>query len=210
MNPSALRSTLYLLLVPLWVVISSCSLSEKKPPVDSPLQTALRPELRKLGARNWIVISEAAFPIHSREGLDVIYIDSEIPELVDTVESLIEETHHLKPRVFLPAEISHIDYDYAPGVKAYRKDLQAAIHGKEPLELDHAALLEIIKNTSKSYRVLVIKSRTALPYSSVFMELGTGYWSADSESHLRNTIDRHNAQVVDKSPAPTDNKEPQP
>ena len=33
-------------------------------------------------------------------------------------------------------------------------------------------------------------TNTAIPYSSVFMELQPGYWDADSEQHLREKIQR--------------------
>lgn len=150
----------------------------------------LRHELGYLGARNWVVVAEAAFPIQSRPGLRVIRVDGDIPNVVDGVEQLIEEKHHVKPRLYVTTEAGSVPYDYAPGIKNYRKQLQEALHGRETLRLDNAMLMRMLNDTSKTYRVLVIKTRTALPYSSVFMELGSGYWDAESESALRDTMDR--------------------
>jgi hypothetical protein len=50
----------------------------------------------------------------------------------------------------------------------------------------------MLNDASKTYRVLVIKTRSALPYTSVFMELGSGYWDAESESALREVIENEN------------------
>jgi len=50
-------------------------------------------------------------------------------------------------------------------------------------------LLRMLGDASKSYRVLVLKTRSALPYTSVFMELGSGYWDAESESALRELME---------------------
>jgi len=150
----------------------------------------LRHELNYLGARNWIVVAEAAFPIQSRRGLRVIQIDGDIPNVVDGVEQVIEEKHHVKPRLYVTTEIGSVPYDYAPGIKNYSKQLKEALHGRETIQLDNAMLMRMLNDTSKTYRVLVIKTRTALPYSSVFMELGSGYWDAESESALRDVMDK--------------------
>ncbi|MFK7910402.1 MAG: hypothetical protein AB8F34_07340 [Akkermansiaceae bacterium] len=154
-----------------------------------PWKKTIRNELAHLGARNWIVVAEAAFPVQSRRGLRVIHIDADIPDLVDGIEQVIEEKHHVKPRIYVTSEIGKVEYDYAPGVKHYRKELETALHGRETLKLNNNMLMRMLEDTTKTYRVLVIKSRTALPYSSVFMELGSGYWDAESEVHLRNVMD---------------------
>lgn len=156
----------------------------------------LRHELSHLGARNWVVIAEAAFPIHSRRGLSVIELDGEIPDVVDAVERVIEEKCHLKPRIYVATEAASVPYDYAPGIKVYRKDLETALHGRETVRLDHKMLLRMLGNVNQTYRVLVIKTRTALPYTSVFMEMGSGYWDAESESALREVIENNNEAKV--------------
>ena len=197
MTLPSLRMTVFYTLFPLLVFISACAVEKED---DGSIQSVLRPQLSELGAGNWLVISEAAFPIQSRRGLDVIQLDADIPELVDTVEQVIEETYHIKPRIYLTTEIEHVEYDYAPGVSNYRKKLKESLHGRETLKLDHDILLSILKDTSKSYRVLVIKSRTALPYSSVFMELDSGYWGTESESALRRAMEKSALPKPDLSP----------
>lgn len=150
----------------------------------------LRNEMGYLGARNWIVISEAAFPIQSRRGLRVIQLDADIPDVLEGVEQVIEEKHHLKPRVYVTAELEKVPYEYAPGVNAHRKRLEQALQGRETVSLDNDMLMRLLGDSNKSYRVLVIKTRTALPYSSIFIELGSGYWDAESEAALRQNIEK--------------------
>ncbi|WP_435893678.1 hypothetical protein [Oceaniferula spumae] len=168
------------------MLLAGCA-GDSKP--SKPWLGAIRSELGYLGARNWVVIGEAALPIQSRPGLRVIQIDAEIPEVLDGLEQVIEEKHHVKPRVYLTTEIDKVPYDYAPGIKEHRTDLQEALHGRETVRLDNDILMKLVNDTSKSYRVLVIKTRTALPYSSVFVELGSGYWDADSEGALRKNME---------------------
>jgi len=150
----------------------------------------IRSELGYLGARNWVVIGEAAFPIQSRQGVRVIQLDADIPDVLEGIEDVIEEKHHVKPRVYVTAELESVPYDYAPGVRAHKKRMNEALHGREPMRLDNDMLMRLLNDTSKTYRVLVIKTRTALPYSTVFIELGSGYWDAESESVLRQNIEQ--------------------
>ena len=173
-----------------WVLLGLLAGCAGDPDASRPWKKTIRHELAHLGARNWIVVAEAAFPVRSRPGLRVIHIDADIPDLVDGIEQVIEEKHHVKPRIYVTSEIGKVEYDYAPGVKNYRKELEHALHGRETLALRNDMLMRMVDNTSKNYRVLVIKSRTALPYASVFMELGSGYWDAESENVLRNAMDK--------------------
>lgn len=159
------------------------------PDRDKPWLGTLRHELGYLGARNWVIVAEAAFPIHSRRGLSVVQISGEIPDVVDAVERVIEEKSHVKPRLYVATEAESVPYDYAPGIKHYREQLDEALHGRETVQLEHSMLLNMINDASKTYRVLVLKTRSALPYTSVFMELGSGYWDAESESALREVMD---------------------
>lgn len=159
-------------------------------PEPKPYLGVLRNELGYLGARNWVVIAEAAFPIQSRRGVRVVQLDADIPDVLEAVEDVIEEKHHVKPRVYVTAELESVPYEYAPGVRAHKKKLQESLHGREPVRLDNDMLLRLLNDTSKTYRVLVIKTRTALPYSSVFIELGSGYWDAESEAALRQNFEK--------------------
>lgn len=164
--------------------------------VERPWMNSIRHELGYLGARNWVVIAEAAFPVPSRRGLRVVQVNDEIPGVLDGLEQIIEEKHHVKPRIYLTTEMAKVPYDYAPGIKEHKADLKQALHGRETVRLDNEMLVNLINSTSKSYRVLVIKTRTAIPYSSVFVELRSGYWDADSEAVLRKNMEAKNRKTT--------------
>ena len=178
----------------LGLLISSCCFAVLvgcgSQPAPKPWIGSLRNEMSYLGARNWVVIAEAAFPVQSRSGLRVLKLDADIPEVLEGVEQVIEEKHHVKPRVYVTAELESVPYDYAPGVRNYKKTLDEALSGRETVRLDNSMLLRLMGNANKSYRVLVIKTRTAIPYSSVFIELGSGYWDAESEAALRTSMEK--------------------
>ena len=77
-----------------------------------------------------------------------------------------------------------------------RKKIQGALHGHEATELEQQSLLTLLEDANRSFDVLVIRTSTALPYSSVFIELQPGYWDVDSETRLRDKIERERLQKI--------------
>jgi hypothetical protein len=98
--------------------------------------------------------------------------------------------------VYLTRELRSVENDYAPGIDQLRERLREAMHGHEFTELDQQALLTLIQDANRSFEVLVIRTQTALPYSSVFLEMRPGYWDADSEQRLRERIQRERMQKL--------------
>ncbi|MCW1887167.1 RbsD/FucU family protein [Luteolibacter flavescens] len=165
-----------------------------------PEQRGWRDELAmrtsQLGYRNWIVIAEASFPAHSRSGVRQITADAEIPEVVDEVLRTLERTEHVTPRIYVAREMRSVENDYAPGIEDFRKRLQPAMHAHETTELEQQSLMTLMEDSNKTFEVLVIRTPTALPYTSVFMELQPGYWNADSESALREKLERQRMEKL--------------
>lgn len=157
---------------------------------------ALAAQTAQLGYRNWIVIAEASFPAHSRSGVRQINATEEIPAVLDEVLRTLERTEHVTPRIYVAREMRAVENDYAPGIDEFRKQLQGAMHAHETTELEQQSLMTLMEDTTKSFEVLVIRTTTALPYTSVFMELQPGYWNADSESHLRDQLERQRMEKL--------------
>lgn len=157
-------------------------------------QTAVDNQAAQLGYRNWIVIAEASFPAHNRPGMRQVTAPVEVPEAVDYVIHSLEQTESVRPRVYLTRELRSVENDYAPGIDALREKLKDSLHGHETTELEQQSLLTLLQDANRSFDVLVIRTQTALPYSSVFMELQPGYWDSTSESMLRERIERERMQ----------------
>ena len=105
--------------------------------------------------------------------------------VLEEVLRTIERTEHVRPKVYLTRELTVVENDYAPGVDAYRQELQPALHGYRPTEMDQESIITLMHDARKSFDVLVLRTTTALPYSSVFIELQPGYWDGESETRLR-------------------------
>ncbi len=161
-------------------------------------QDAVNRQAGQLGYRNWIIIAEASFPAHSRPGFRQVNADVEVPEALDYVLKSLEQTEHVRPRIYLPRELRSVENDFAPGIEDLRKRIHASLHGHEANELEQQSLLTLLEDASRSFDVLVIRTPTALPYSSVFLELQPGYWDAESEERLRTRIQDERIQKLSR------------
>lgn len=148
----------------------------------------------QLGYRNWIVLAEASFPAQSRPGVRQVNAPVEVPEALDYVLHALEQTEDVRPQVYVTRELRSVENDFAPGIDELRKRIKASLHGHETTELDQQSLLTLLEDANRSFDVLVIRTQSALPYSSVFLELQPGYWDEASESRLRDRIARERMQ----------------
>lgn len=159
-------------------------------------QSAVGRQAGQLGYRNWIVIAEASFPAYNRPGLRQVTAPVDVPDAVDYVLSVLEQTENVRPHVYMTRELRAVENDFAPGIDELRQRLKDSLHGHEATELDQQSLLTLIEDANRSFDVLVIRTPTALPYSSVFLELQPGYWDVDSETRLRERINRERMQKI--------------
>ena len=185
-----------LIVFPVLLLLPTCGLTSK-----DGWKAAVEVQTAQLGYRNWIVIAEASFPAHSRPGTRQINAYEPIPVVLDEVLRTLERTEHVRPRIYTPRELRAVENDFAPGVDEYRKVLDGALHGHEVTELDQDSLITLVQDAQKSFDVLVIRTTTALPYSSVFLELQPGYWDGESEQKLRTDMQRSRMEKL-ASPTP--------
>lgn len=169
--------------------LSSCAAGDSaSPPIPPAWATGLDAELRPMGFGNWIIISESSFPAHSGRGVRTVMVDGEIPEVIDHIVDYYDNSENVTPSFNTAREFPFVENDRAPGADEYRKTLKKALHGHEVREMDHRSLALLAQRNSGKFAVLVVKTKTALPYSSVFVELDTGYWDGDSEDALRDKM----------------------
>lgn len=174
------------------VFASGCGLTHE----ENGWRAAVANQTSQLGYRNWIVIAEPSFPAHSRPGVRQLTADEEVPEVVDYVLNALERTQHVRPNVYLTRELRSVENDFAPGIDAFRERIRESLHGYEPTELDQQSLLVLLEDANRSFDILVIRTASALPYTSVFLELLPGYWDSDSENRLRERIARERMEKL--------------
>ncbi len=153
-------------------------------------------QVSELGYRNWIVIAEASFPAHNQPGVRQVTAATDVPGALDYVLNTLEATENVRAHVYVTRELRSVENDFAPGIDELRERLKSAMHGHEPTELEQQSLFTLMEDANRNFNVLVIRTQTALPYTSVFLELQPGYWDSDSETRLRERIAHERMQKL--------------
>jgi len=148
----------------------------------------VKDELPLLGHRNWIVIVDSAYPLQSSPGVETIDTSADHLAVVDYVLDELRNSRHVRPLVHTDKELEFVSEKDAPGVARYREDLKARLSALTADAVLHQQLIDRLAETGKSFHVLVLKTRMAIPYTSVFLQLDCQYWSADSEARLREAM----------------------
>ncbi len=153
--------------------------------MSSSWQALLKDRLQLFGHRNWLVIADSAYPAQSRHGVETIVADEEqITALAKTFE-ILHECKHIKPTIYTDAELAFVLEKDAPGITSYKKQVSDLLSGYEVHALLHEEIISRLDRAGEVFRVLVIKTKMRLPYTSVFVELDCGYWNALAEDRLR-------------------------
>ncbi len=151
-------------------------------------RTKLEQELPLLGHRNWIVIADAAYPWQTASGIDTVVTDANQLEVLKAVLGALAKSKHVRPIIYTDAELPFVPEQYAKGIAAYREQLAKLLRGQQPQSLPHEQIIAKLDEAGKTFRILLLKTRLTLPYTSVFLQLDCAYWSAEAERALRQAI----------------------
>jgi hypothetical protein len=136
--------------------------------------------LPRLGHRNWIAVVDAAYPEMIAPGVTTL-VGGSLAEILKAVEA----QPHLRPEAFLDEELFHLTDVDVPGVQAERALIQSLLTDIPTHRVLHERIIALLDEAARTFRVLIVKTKSQIPYSSVFLRLDCGYWSAESETHLR-------------------------
>ncbi len=151
-------------------------------------KTILEERLPLFGHRNWIVVADSAYPAQSTNGIETIVSHEDHFEVLQMVLAALDHSKHVRPNVYLDKELPSLDENDAPGISQFREQLSVMLSERTVQSLPHEQIIAKLAQVSQSFRVLIIKTRLALPYTSVFMQLDCAYWSADAERRLRASL----------------------
>jgi hypothetical protein len=153
--------------------------------MSSSWQALLKERLQLFGHRNWLVIADSAYPAQSRHGTETIITDEEQTTALVKAFEILHECKHIRPTIYTDTELAFVLEEDAPGITSYRKQLSDLLSGYEVQSLLHEEIISRLDRVSEVFRVLSIKTKMRIPYTSVFVELDCGYWNAQAEDRLR-------------------------
>ena len=172
----------YALFQPLLICVIALSLFSScgKEKIDSngkeSWQTELEAQLPLLGHRNWIVVTDMAYPLQSRTGVQTLYADAPYEEVLRFVDQTIAQHPHVSQIVYQDEELNALDETLCPGIDAFKESV-ASVLGKEAITyIPHEQLIARLDSVSQTFQVVIIKTNLLKPYTSTFFELGCKYW----------------------------------
>ena len=151
-------------------------------------QTILQEKLPLLGHRNWVVITDMAYPLQAKDGITTLYATEPYAEVLSTVAQMIEATPHVYAHVYQDNELSFLSEDICPGIDDLKADMNKALANADVTPVDHEQLIARLDSVSNLFEVVIIKTPLTKPYTSTFFELDCKYWDSDKQALLNAKI----------------------
>ena len=170
-----------------WVFIAS-GLAASAQQSAADWQSKLTQILPLLGHRNWIMIVDSAYPLQSSSGVETIETNTDQMEVIRQVLSTINGSIHVRPIVYMDAELPYVPEKDAPGVTAYREGIKSVLAGQKITSLPHEQIIAKVDEVGKTFHIVVLKTTMTVPYTSVFLQLNCKYWSDDAEAQMRKAM----------------------
>lgn len=141
--------------------------------------------LPALGHRNWIVVADSAFPLQISPGIETIATGEDHFAVLDEVLKAVDGAKHIRPKIWLDKELAFVTEDLAPGADEAKRRLEKVLEGRGAAPVLHEELISRLDQAGKAFKIVMVKTTLAVPYTSVFLELDCGYWPAENEAKLR-------------------------
>lgn len=183
-----MRKYFLILLFCLASALALAAPSAPEPANQTAWRARLADELPLFGHRNWILIVDSAYPLQVSPGIETIDTGSSQLDVLHAVLDDIARTPHLRPDLFMDAELANVHDADAPGASAYRQQIADLFRDTRVFHRPHETLISTVAQAGAQFHVLVLKTNAAIPYSSVFIQLNCRYWSDDAEQRLRDAI----------------------
>ncbi len=169
----------------IFLLIAATTVFAAPPDTPSPWKAKVAAAMPLLGHRNWILIVDSAYPLQSSPGVETIETNAGMIEVVESVLKTINGSIHVRPDIYMDAELPFVPDEDAPGASAYRAQISKVLHAYTVESVLHDKIIADIGQTGSQFHVLVLKTNLAIPYTSVFIRLDCKYWSADAEKRMR-------------------------
>lgn len=157
-------------------------------PATADWQTTLQQRLPLYGHRNWIVVSDAAFPAYSETGIETMVVNQDLAQVLHYVAKAIASSKHVRAAAFVDQELQFVPEQNYPGVTHLREQINREFSKNILSSVPHSEAISKIDEAAKTFRVLFIKTNTTIPYTSVFMRLDCGYMTDEIDAKIKNAM----------------------
>ena len=173
------------------IIVIVCRESDKDCIMKADTQTwlvKLQSLLPLLGHRNWILITDSAYPFQNSSGIETVFTEQNHLTVLETVFHLIEDSMHVRAEVLLDQELEYVNELDAPGIGQYRTALYSLFENCDVMIEPHEDIIRRIDLAGQTFKVLLLKTTMTIPYTSVFLRLDCAYWNDAAEERLRQRL----------------------
>lgn len=150
--------------------------AEQSTPNMKDWKTKLEELLPLLGHRNWIVVTDMAYPLQAREGITTLYADGPYADVMAHLVKAVKDCPHVRPHVYQDLELQDLNDANCPGIEAYKAETAKLLKSWDVKAVRHEDLINRLDSVSRTFNVVIVKTSLQLPYTSVFLELDCKYW----------------------------------
>ncbi len=136
-----------------------------------------------LGHRNWIVITDMAYPLQTKPGIKTIYTGEDYMNILTFVSEEINKASHIKPIIYQDQELGFLTNSDAKGIEDLKKKMKKLL-GDQVEAIPHEELIGRLDEVSQMFEVIILKSTLTIPYTSTFIEFDCNYWDATRQNKL--------------------------
>lgn len=145
----------------------------------------LQEKLPLLGHRNWIVITDMAYPLQTQPGILTLYAPEEYEQVVAEVDGMIKAVPHVFAHVYQDSERTAMSEALCPGWDEHVEAMNRVFPAGDVQYIPHEELIRRLDSVSQLFQVVIIKTNLTKPYTSTFFELDCKYWDAEREQAIR-------------------------
>lgn len=138
-----------------------------------------------MGHRNWIAIVDSAYPLQVSPGVETVETNTSLIGVLQFVLNAVNSSEHVRPDIFMDAELPFVPDQDAPGAAQYRSNIADHLRQYSVQHLPHDKIIADLNESGRTFQVLILKTNMTIPYSSVFIRLNCKYWSDEAEARMR-------------------------
>jgi hypothetical protein len=130
--------------------------------------------------------------MQSNSGIETFVCSEAQIEVTRKVVEAIASSAHVRANIYTDAELQHVPEEDALGIDLFRRQLSQLLQQHPVHQIPHEEIIGKLDQAASFFQILLVKTKSVLPYTSVFFELDCGYWSADAEQRLRTAMQAAN------------------
>ncbi|MBP3518575.1 MAG: hypothetical protein J6K31_09330 [Parabacteroides sp.] len=174
----------YLLFVNLFLFGSCIQKQEDTVSSQTNWQTELKEKLPLLGHRNWIVVTDMAYPLQAKKGITTLYAQESYVDVLSAVKKMVDNSPHVYAHIYQDEELSFLDENFCSGINQLKKQINEVLLSSKIQSIKHDHLIARLDSISNLFEIIVIKTELTMPYTSTFFELDCKYWDSNKQTIL--------------------------